>query len=40
MFRITRYQGAIIKDHHLLLLRHLEHVTKRTYWVFPGVLGY
>jgi 8-oxo-dGTP diphosphatase len=36
MARITRYQGAIVKDHHLLLLRHLEHATKRTYWLFPG----
>ncbi len=36
MSRITRYQGAIVKDHHLLLLRHIEHATKRTYWVFAG----
>lgn len=33
---ITRYQGAIIKDHHLLLLRHREHSTGRSYWLFPG----
>lgn len=36
MARITRYQGAIIKDHHLLLLRHREHMTGRSYWLFPG----
>jgi 8-oxo-dGTP pyrophosphatase MutT (NUDIX family) len=36
MAKSTRYQGAIIKDHHVLLLRHLEHSTGRTYWLFPG----
>ena len=32
----TRYQGAIIQNHSLLLLRHRHHATGRTYWVFPG----
>lgn len=36
MTRIIRYQGAIIKDHHVLLLRHREHKTGRSYWLFPG----
>jgi 8-oxo-dGTP diphosphatase len=36
MSRIIRYQGAIIKDHHVLLLRHREHKTGRSYWLFPG----
>jgi 8-oxo-dGTP diphosphatase len=36
MARITRYQGAIIRDHYLLLLRHCEHMTDHSYWLFPG----
>jgi 8-oxo-dGTP diphosphatase len=36
MSRIIRYQGAIVKDHHVLLLRHREHQTGRSYWLFPG----
>jgi 8-oxo-dGTP pyrophosphatase MutT (NUDIX family) len=36
MSRIIRYQGAIIKDHLVLLLRHREHKTGRSYWLFPG----
>jgi len=34
--RNTRYQGAIVRDHHILLIRHREHNTGRSYWVFPG----
>jgi 8-oxo-dGTP pyrophosphatase MutT (NUDIX family) len=34
--RHTRYQGAIIADHHILLIQHKEHSSGRTYWVFPG----
>ena len=34
--RHTRYQGAIIKDHKMLLIRHTEHASGRTYWVIPG----
>jgi 8-oxo-dGTP diphosphatase len=36
MARDTRYQGAIIKDHHLLLLRYRDYETGRSLWVFPG----
>jgi 8-oxo-dGTP diphosphatase len=35
MNRIIRYQGAIVHDHQLLLIRHQEH-TGRSYWLFPG----
>jgi len=34
--RYTRYQGAIIRDHHILLIRHCDNKTGRSYWVFPG----
>ena len=36
MNRITRYQGAIIRDHHLLLIKHHEFASGRDYWVIPG----
>lgn len=36
MNRETRYQGAIVHDHHILLIRHREHETGRSYWLFPG----
>lgn len=36
MLRHTRYQGAIIRDHHILLLLHREHHGGRSYWVIPG----
>ena len=36
MPRITRYQGAIIRDHHILLIKHTEHADGRSYWVIPG----
>jgi 8-oxo-dGTP diphosphatase len=36
MARHTRYQGAIIKDHGILLIRHKVHSTGRAYWVIPG----
>ncbi|MFC2025851.1 NUDIX domain-containing protein [Chloroflexota bacterium] len=36
MPRHTRYQGAIVRDHSVLLLRHRHHASGRTYWVFPG----
>jgi 8-oxo-dGTP diphosphatase len=36
MPRHTRYQGAIIKDHRILLIRHREHDSGRSYWVIPG----
>jgi 8-oxo-dGTP diphosphatase len=34
--RITRYQGAIIRDHHILLIKHTEHASGRSYWLVPG----
>jgi 8-oxo-dGTP pyrophosphatase MutT (NUDIX family) len=34
--RHTRYQGAILKDDKLLLIRHTEHESGRSYWVIPG----
>jgi 8-oxo-dGTP diphosphatase len=36
MERHTRYQGAILRDHHLLLIRHQHHEDGRTYWLVPG----
>lgn len=36
MKQSIRYQGAIIRDSHILLIQHREHVTGRTYWVLPG----
>jgi 8-oxo-dGTP pyrophosphatase MutT (NUDIX family) len=36
MPRHTRYQGAIINDHHILLIKHRQHSTGREWWVFPG----
>ena len=32
----TRYQGAIIRDHHILLLKQTEHASGRSYWQIPG----
>jgi 8-oxo-dGTP diphosphatase len=34
--RDIRFQGAIIRDDHILLIRHKELATGRTYWLFPG----
>lgn len=36
MNRITRYQGVIFQDHHILLITHRHHDTGRSYWVIPG----
>ena len=36
MTRITRYQGAIIRDHHILLIKQIEHASGRSYWLLPG----
>ena len=33
--RQTRYQGAIIKDDKILLIRHTEHASGHSYWVIP-----
>jgi ADP-ribose pyrophosphatase YjhB (NUDIX family) len=34
--RLVRYQGAIIREHHILLIRHQERANGRDYWVIPG----
>jgi 8-oxo-dGTP pyrophosphatase MutT (NUDIX family) len=31
-----RYQGAIIHDHHILLLQQTDHGSGRSYWLLPG----
>lgn len=36
MQRIIRYQGAIIHEDQLLLIKHREHNDGRSYWVIPG----
>ena len=36
MPRDVRYQGALVRDHQLLLIRHRDHATGRSYWVLPG----
>src|SRR3712207_3060091 len=35
-FRGTRYQAAVIDNHHILLLRVIDHVTGATFWLLPG----
>ena len=34
--RKIRYQGAIIRDNHILLIRHRENESGRSYWILPG----
>lgn len=34
--RNIRYQGAIIRDNHILLIRHRENESGRSYWILPG----
>jgi 8-oxo-dGTP pyrophosphatase MutT (NUDIX family) len=34
--RNTRYQGAILRDHHILLIKQVEHASGRSYWLIPG----
>ncbi len=34
--RDIRYQGAIIRDNHILLIRHREYESGRSYWILPG----
>lgn len=34
--RIIRYQGAIVRDHHILLIQQTEHASGRSYWLIPG----
>jgi hypothetical protein len=33
MSRTTRYQGAIIQDDQILLIKHTEHESGRSYWL-------
>ena len=36
MPRVVRCQGAIVREHQLLLIQHREHATGHSYWVIPG----
>ena len=36
MGRIIRYQGAIIRNDHILLIKHHKHASRNDYWVIPG----
>jgi len=36
LLRHTRFQGAIVDDGRVLLIRHQEHASGRSYWLFPG----
>jgi 8-oxo-dGTP diphosphatase len=36
MKRTIRYQGAIVQDSHILLIKHTEHENGRGYWLIPG----
>lgn len=36
MSRIIRYQGAIIRHDHILLIKHSEYASGDDYWVIPG----
>jgi ADP-ribose pyrophosphatase YjhB (NUDIX family) len=36
MNRVIRYQGVVIRYDHILLVKHREHATGRSYWVIPG----
>jgi 8-oxo-dGTP diphosphatase len=36
MKRECRYQGAILRDGAILLIRHTHHEDGRTYWLIPG----
>ena len=35
-YRKTRYQGAILKGCTILLIRHQDHESGRSYWLLPG----
>jgi ADP-ribose pyrophosphatase YjhB (NUDIX family) len=36
MQRTIRYQGAIIRDAHILLIQHRHHASGHSYWLLPG----
>ncbi len=36
MQRRIRYQGAIVREDHILLIKHRHHADGRDYWLIPG----
>jgi len=36
MPRSIRYQGAIVRSDHILLVKHTEHKDGQSYWIIPG----
>ena len=36
MARTIRYQAAIIRERHILLIQHREHANGHSYWLLPG----
>jgi 8-oxo-dGTP pyrophosphatase MutT (NUDIX family) len=36
MAKYTRYQGAIVRDGHILLLQQADHRMSQSYWLLPG----
>jgi 8-oxo-dGTP diphosphatase len=36
MQRSIRYQGAVVRDHHILLIEQAEHASGHSYWLLPG----
>ena len=36
MSRSIRYQGAVLRNDHLLLIQHREHASGHSYWLLPG----
>ncbi len=36
MRRVTRVQGAVVRDERVLLVKHREHGSGREYWLLPG----
>jgi 8-oxo-dGTP pyrophosphatase MutT (NUDIX family) len=34
--RIVRYQGAIVRDHHILLIKLYNTIKRRGHWLVPG----
>ena len=34
--RVVRYQGAVVQDHHVLLIRQIQHASGHDYWLIPG----
>jgi hypothetical protein len=34
--RDARYQGAIVRDHCLLLIKHRFYADRHNYWLLPG----